>query len=270
MRIARIPSAAGPRYALAAEGRWRAIADPFAAPAGFGSRHRLAPLGEDIGQSGEDLGPVEGTITLAPCVPRVILGMAHNGSPGDREIPRQAFHKSARTAVGPGEAIVIEPWRGRVVAEAELAVVIGRHCRNVPAARAAEVIAGYTIGNDVTAVDQVGADEKMVQSKSGRGYTPLGPWIDTELDPASVPLVMSVNGRRVVESDTARLAWNIAEQIEYLSRYLELGPGDVILSGAPESSAEIRPGDTVRLELGALGALQNPVTAPEESGEAWR
>lgn len=227
------------------DGAWYEVADEWAAVSPLTGRYW----------------PLEGAVLAAPSDPRVILGMAHNGSAADRAIPRQAFMKSARSAIGSGEPIRIVPGHGNVVAEAELAVVIGVHCRNVSAREAADVIAGYTIGNDVTATDQIALDEKMIQSKSGDGFTPLGPWLVSDLDPDSVPLELLVNGELRCQSDTDRLAWNIAEQIEYLSEYMTLGPGDVILTGSPETASPIKPGDTVRAALDGIGILENPVIA---------
>ena len=110
------------------------------------------------------------------------------------------------------------------------------HPEQVPAA-----ILGYTIGNDVTAVEQIGLDEKLTQAKHGDGFTPLGPWIETELDSGEVPIDRSVNGVTVAEASTQQLAWNMSEQLVYLTRYLTLGPGDVVLTGCPSRSARSNP-----------------------------
>ena len=113
---------------------------------------------------------------------------------------------------------------GQVNIEGELAVVIRRTCRHLAAEQVPAAILGYTIGNDVTAVDQIALDEKMTQAKNGDGFTPLGPWIETELDDGAVPITVRVNGGVVAEASTAQLAWNITEQLVYLTRYLTLGP----------------------------------------------
>jgi 2-keto-4-pentenoate hydratase/2-oxohepta-3-ene-1,7-dioic acid hydratase in catechol pathway len=129
--------------------------------------------------------PVASAPLLAPVQPLVVLGMAHNGAPGDRDLPRQAFLKSPRTVIGPGEPIVIDEDLGQVVnIEGELAVVIRRFCRHLAAEQVPDAILGYTVGNDVTAVDQVPLDEKMTQSKH---------WIETVLDAACVPIDVTVD-----------------------------------------------------------------------------
>ena len=128
--------------------------------------------------------------------------MAHNGAPGDRDLPRQAFLKSPRTVIGPGDDIVVDERLGQVNIEGELAVVI----RHQPAPHADQVpgaILGYTIGNDVTAVDQIALDEKMTQSKNGDGFTPIGPWIETDLDSGTVPMTVRSTAKTVAEANTS-------------------------------------------------------------------
>ena len=166
MRIARIATPTGPHHVVQDTDRWSEIADPFAAQPRF---------------TGNDY-PVGTVRLLAPVQPLVVLGMAHNG-PGDRELPRQAFLKSPRTVVGPDDDILVDERLGQVNIEGELAVVIRRHAATSRRDEVPGAILGYTIGNDVTAVDQVALDEKMTQAKHGDGFTPIGPWIETDLDP---------------------------------------------------------------------------------------
>ncbi len=244
MRIARIATAAGPRHVVADGAEWVEIADPFAdVVRPTGARH-----------------PTAGAVLLAPVQPLVVLGMAHNGAPGDRDLPRQAFLKSPRTVVGPGDAIVVDGDLGRVNVECELAVVIRRTSRHLRAQDVPEAILGYTIGNDVTAVDQIALDEKMTQSKNGDGFTPLGPWIETSLDPSAVPMTVRVNGTVMATASTEQLAWTITEQLVYLTSHLTLGPGDVVLTGAPGTFAGVKAGDVSEVSIDGLGTLGNPVT----------
>jgi 2-keto-4-pentenoate hydratase/2-oxohepta-3-ene-1,7-dioic acid hydratase in catechol pathway len=185
--------------------------------------------------------------------------MAHNGAPGDRDLPRQAFIKSPRTIVGPGDTIVVDENLGQVNIEGELAVVIRHHCRHLTAEQVPGAILGYTIGNDVTAVEQIALDEKMTQSKNGDGFTPIGPWIETDLDSGTVPMTVKINGETVAQASTAQLAWNITEQLVYLTGYLALGPGDIVLTGAPGTFHPAKPGDQSDITLGGIGTLSNPV-----------
>jgi 2-keto-4-pentenoate hydratase/2-oxohepta-3-ene-1,7-dioic acid hydratase in catechol pathway len=243
MRIARIATDHGPVSVVQQADRWAEVIDPFAEQLEYTGVHH----------------PVGSATLLAPVQPLVIVGMAHNGAPGDRDLPRQAFIKSPRTVVGPGDAIVVDDDLGQVNIEGELAVVIRRTSRHLTADQVPAAILGYTISNDVTAVDQIAFDEKMTQSKHGDGFTPIGPWIETELDNGAVSMEVRVNGEIVAVAETSQLAWNITEQLVYLTRYLTLGPGDIVLTGAPGTFAPVKPGDQGSITLGGIGTLFNPV-----------
>ena len=243
MRLARVETPRGPRPVGAGAAGGEGVADRGAPPQG---------------RTGGP--PPAGAKLLAPVQPLVVLGMAHNTGPDDRALPPQAFLKSSRSVVGPGEPIVVDPRRGRVVGEVELAAVIGRTCRNVTAQEAPAYVLGWTVANDVTAVDQVALDEKMVQAKCGDGFTPIGPWIETDLDPLDAALVASV-GEQQLASSSAGLAWNVWEAIAYLSSHLTLGPGDIICTGAPHTSFTIQPGDECVCTVTGIGTLSNPVTS---------
>ena len=243
MRIARIATEHGPVPVVQQGLEWAEVADPFADnPVLSGARY-----------------PVDSFRLLAPVQPLVVLGMAHNGAPGDRDLPRQAFVKSPRTVIGPGDPITVDDGLGQVNIEGELAVVIRRTCRHLSPEQVPDAILGYTIGNDVTAVEQIALDEKLTQAKHGDGFTPLGPWIETDFDSAAVPITVAVNGTQVAQASTAQLAWNITEQLVYLTTYLTLGPGDVVLTGAPGTFVAVKPGDHAQITLGGIGTLANPV-----------
>lgn len=221
MRIARIATDHGPVPVVQQGLEWAEVADPFADnPVLTGPRY-----------------PVGSARLLAPVQPLVVLGMAHNGAHGDRDLPRQAFVKSPRTVIGPGDPIIVDDGLGQVNIEGELAVVIRRTSRHLSAEQVPDAILGYTIGNDVTAVEQIALDEKLTQAKHGDGFTPLGPWIETDLDAAAVPITVAVSGKPSAHATTAQLAWNITEQLVYLTAYLTLGPGDVVLTGPPAPSS---------------------------------
>jgi len=154
---------------------------------------------------------------------------------------------------------------GRINIECELAVVIRRHCRHLTEDQVADAILGYTVGNDVTAFDQIPLDEKMTQSKHGDGFTPLGPWIETAVDPSDVAMSVRVGSELVATGRTSQLAWTITEQLVYLTRYLTLGPGDVVLTGAPGTFAPVKPGDVAEVSIAGIGTLTNPVGARGDS-----
>lgn len=245
MRLARIATAAGPVQVVQHDDVWVGIRDMFAAELEF---------------TGESY-PVGQVRFLCPVEPLVVLGMAHNGSADDRRIPPQAFFKSARTVVGPGAGIVLDSNIGAVNVEGELAVVIGKTARHLAPGESSAHILGYTIGNDVTSVDQIPLDDKLLQAKNGDGYTPLGPWIETRLDPSSLRITVLRDDVVVARSSTAELAWSIDEQLVHLSSHLELGPGDVLLTGAPGTFAHARPGESVEIHIEGIGSLRSPTRA---------
>ena len=246
MKLARIATEQGPRPAVADGEVWAVVEDMFASP--------LVRTGETV--------PAADAVLLAPVEPKVVLGMAHNGTPEDRLLAPQAFMKSARSVVGPGEPIVLDARHGEVKAEVEICLVVGRTARNLTAENVADHVLGWTVINDVTGVGQIPLDDKMVQVKSGDGYTPVGPWIETDLvAPFSARLTASSSSGAAVDSSVAALAWNPYEVFEYLSQHLTFGPGDVIATGAPDTAFFINVGDVVECTVEGIGTITNPVVA---------
>ncbi len=125
-----------------------------------------------------------------------------------------------RTLTDPGTPIHLSDHLGQIHVETELAVVIRRTSRNLSPADVPTAILGYTIGNDITAVDQIPLDEMMTQAKNGEGFTPIGPWIEAELDPMNLPMTVHVNGKKVATYSTSELARNVTEILVYLTGYL--------------------------------------------------
>jgi Fumarylacetoacetate (FAA) hydrolase family/Rv2993c-like, N-terminal len=166
MQIACLETADGPRYAIRAGEGWAVVEDCFADP--------LILTGVTVSDADARL--------LAPCEPRVLVGIAHNKTNNDHPLPIQAWHKSVRSVVGPDEGIQARRDVGTVNIEGELAVVIGRDTEGITVETAFRLRAGYRAVNDVTNVDRNALDEKIFEGKGGHGYTPMGPWIETELD----------------------------------------------------------------------------------------
>lgn len=247
MRLARIDHEGMPSWAVVEGDTLALIADPLA-------ERGASPSGAVL--------PLAGATLLAPAVPLNVVGMAHNTGPGDRRLPAQAFLKPARTVVGPGSAIVLPHGAGRVDAEAELAVVIGRPSRHLTAADALDHVLGFTLANDVTARDLQSSDPLWTSAKSLDASTPLGPWLQTSIDPGEIPLTLAVNGAPFAPGSTADLARSVVEVLVYITSFMTLGPGDVVLTGAPGEVARIRPGDGVAVDGGVLlGRLESPVVA---------
>lgn len=241
MRIGRITTSDGPRYVVDHAGEWVETPDPFVDHPEWVASH-----GDDVE-------------LIAPVDPRIVLGMMHNTAPDDRALAPQAFSKSPRGVIGSGEPIMIDPRLGAVKGEGELVIVIGRTCRNIIADDFDKVVAGWTCGNDVTAVDQAAKDSLMLQVKWGDGFTPLGPWVETELDLDATRVHCGVAGGPEFEAGPEGLAWSPVEVLVHLSRYMTLGPGDVILAGAPYTSFDIVAGDSCHVQIDGIGSIENPV-----------
>jgi 2-keto-4-pentenoate hydratase/2-oxohepta-3-ene-1,7-dioic acid hydratase in catechol pathway len=181
------------------------------------------------------------------------------------------FNKQTTCVVGPGDAIHVPRVSALVDYEGELGVVIGRRCRHVPAARAHEVIAGYTVVNDVTVRDWQFKAPTMTIGKSFDTHGPIGPWVVTadEIgDPQDLRIRTWVNDDLRQDASTAEMIFDCAHQIETLSTAFTLEPGDVIATGTPAGVGIVRnplamlvPGDTVRVEIDGIGSLENPVIA---------
>lgn len=140
-------------------------------------------------------------------------------------------------------------------------MVIGRLCREVPRERAHEVIFGYTCANDVTARDLQKKDVQFTRAKGFDTFCPLGPWIQTELDPSDVAIVTSVNGEVKQSSRTSKLMYDIPALIAHVSAVMTLIPGDVILTGTPEGVGPLSVGDEVSVFIEGIGTLSNRVVS---------
>ncbi|POH59821.1 fumarylacetoacetate hydrolase family protein [Arthrobacter glacialis] len=238
------------------EGRiWTRMETPF--PTSAANQNTAARDGWAVGDS-----VTEAQFTfLAPCAPANVFGMAHNtGAPG-RALPPQAFHKAASSVVGPGDAIELSPTVGYVDPEAELTVVIGQPARNLTLENAREAILGFTIGNDVSARDAQKSDELWISAKSPDTFTPLGPWIVVGLADDGVPISIVHNGTELAPASSNDLGWGVEEILVYLSGFMTLVPGDVIMTGFPAECRQITPGDEVICRVGGIGELRNPVVA---------
>ena len=169
------------------------------------------------------------------------------------------FLKPNTAIIGPNVPIVLPADANPVHHEGELAVVIGRPCKDVPAARAAENILGYTIANDVSARDQQRRDVQWTRAKGHDTFCPGGPWIVTDLDPADLELRTEVNGHVRQNSRTSLMIHDVGEIVEWISAVMTLLPGDLILTGTPEGVGPIEAGDTVSITVEGIGTLTNPV-----------
>ncbi|MFC8382154.1 MULTISPECIES: fumarylacetoacetate hydrolase family protein [unclassified Nocardia] len=169
------------------------------------------------------------------------------------------FIKPNTSIIGPNASIILPPSSSQVDYEGELAVVIGRPCKDVAAAKASEVILGYTIANDVTARDQQRHDGQWTRAKGYDTFCPLGPWIETALDPSDLEIVTEVDGEVRQRSRTSLFLHDIPKIIEWISSVMTLLPGDVILTGTPEGVGPLQAGQNVSVTVEGIGTLTNPV-----------
>ena len=203
---------------------------------------------------------------LAPVLPSKVVAIGRNYLEHARvtgsEPPAEPliFLKPSTAVIGPGDAIVRPVHLSqRVDYEGELAIVFGRLCRDVPASRVGEVIFGYTCANDVTARDLQAKDGQWARAKGFDTFCPLGPWIETDLDPADVRLTTTVNGDVKQDSRTSLLIHDITRLVTYVTAVMTMLPGDVLLTGTPEGIGPVVAGDTVSVNVEGLGTLTNRV-----------
>lgn len=181
------------------------------------------------------------------------------------EVPPEPliFLKAPSSVIGPDEAVVYPAISQRVDHEGELAVVIGRRCRNVREEEAASVIYGYTVANDVTARDLQSKDGQWSRAKGFDTFCPVGPWIDTTYDPTGRAVRCLVNGEVRQQSHTGLMIYSIPRIIAHISRFMTLEPGDLILTGTPAGIGPVQPGDVMTVEVEGLGSISNPVVREE-------
>jgi len=214
----------------------------------------------------------EADVAFLPPVhaPGKILGLALNyaehGAELGMEPPKEpaVFFKPATALVGHRGEIVYPAGVEYLHYENELAVVIGRRCRRVRAADALDAVAGYTIANDVTVRDFVtNTFRPPVKAKGWDTFLPLGPYlVEGEIeDPHALRLRTYVNGELRQEGCTADVIWRVGPLIEWLTEFMTLEAGDVLLTGTPRGLSHLHPGDELRLEVDGLGALESRVVA---------
>ena len=183
--------------------------------------------------------------------------------PGGGETPVEPliFLKPPSALLGPGQPIVYPPGVTRMDPEAELAVVIGRRARRVPAERAMEHVAGLTCFNDVSARNYQRADGQWTRAKGFDTFAPLGPHLVMGRSPANLRVECRVNGERRQLGNTSDLLFPVPALIAHISSIMTLEPGDVIATGTPAGVAPITPGDRVEVEVEGIGVLANAVAA---------
>jgi 2-keto-4-pentenoate hydratase/2-oxohepta-3-ene-1,7-dioic acid hydratase in catechol pathway len=222
---------------------------------------------EDPLPTGDEVA-IDDVMLLAPVLPSKLVCVGKNYAAHAAEfgmdVPEEPllFLKPSTAVIGPGDAIRLLPISRRVDYEGELAVVMGRLARNVRAEDASRFILGYTCANDVTLRDLQKTDDQWARAKGFDGSAPLGPWIETSVDPTDAVLETRLNGDVVQHASTSDMVFGVAELIEYVTSFMTLLPGDALLTGTPEGVGRLEGGDVVEVEVEGVGTLRNEVLGP--------
>jgi 2-keto-4-pentenoate hydratase/2-oxohepta-3-ene-1,7-dioic acid hydratase in catechol pathway len=205
---------------------------------------------------------------LAPVLPRSkVVGIGRNYAAHAAELGHDLpteplmFLKPNTSVVGPGDPVFYPRQSSEVHFEGELAVVIGRICRDVPRERFADVVHGYTVANDVTARDLQRSYVQFTRAKGFDSFCPLGPWIETELDTSDLTLTTHLNGDLKQDGSTRDLIFDVPTLVAHVSSVMTLLPGDVILTGTPEGVGPMQVGDEVEVTVAGIGSLTNKVVS---------
>lgn len=234
-----------------------------------------AMMGDLFGEviAGTPVAPLADIQLLAPIRPSKIIAVGRNyvahAAEHGAEVPSEPllFLKPPSAIIGPGAPILLPAQSRRVDHEAELAVIIGRRGRQIPRGDALDTILGYTCANDVTARDLQRADGQWTRAKGFDTFCPLGPWIETELDPGALEVTGRVNGELRQQANTRQMVFPVAMLISYISSVMTLEPGDVILTGTPAGVGPLQVGDVVEIEVEGIGVLSSIVEEKDDYRE---
>ena len=206
---------------------------------------------------------------LSPCVPSKIVALGVNyrshGEEMNHRIPAEPliFIKPSTSVIGTEEKIIYPSSSERVDYEGELGVVIKTETQSVTPEEARDYILGYTCVNDVTARDLQARDKQWTRAKGFDTFCPLGPCIETELDPSDLSLETCLNGEIRQQTRTSQLIFNVFELVSFISHVMTLLPGDVIATGTPAGIGPMQPGDTVEVKIEGIGTLRNYIAKPK-------
>jgi len=220
----------------------------YASLSSIGARHRTADV-----------------ILLAPCVPTKIVAVGLNYRDHARELGMQVpespilFLKPPTSVIGPGETIVRPAMSSRVDYEAELGIIIRDRVSRIPPEASRDHILGYTCANDVTARDLQKKDGQWTRAKSFDTFCPIGPWIQTDLDPDDLLIESYVNGERRQSSRTSQFIFGVDLLVSFISQVMTLEPGDLIITGTPAGIGPMQAGDEVEVRIEGIGCLKNGV-----------
>jgi 2-keto-4-pentenoate hydratase/2-oxohepta-3-ene-1,7-dioic acid hydratase in catechol pathway len=217
------------------------------------------------GRIAESSAVPDGATLLTPVVPSKIVCVGRNYAEHVKELGNEApsepvlFFKPPSALLAPGGTIVRPAVSQRVDFEGELAIVVGREAKDVKAARWRDYVRGFTCANDVTARDLQKKDVQFTRGKGFDTFLPLGPCIETDLDPSDLGIITRVNGEVRQDGRTSQMIFTLGSLFEYITAIMTLVPGDVILTGTPSGVGPLQAGDVVEVEIQAIGVLSNAV-----------
>lgn len=219
----------------------------------------------------EDTVPFDPAALLPPAEPSKIVCVGRNyadhiremghAGPGGSDLPAEPgiFLKGPNALAEPGGAVEYPEWTENFHFEGELALVIGQRAKNLKANEALGAVLGYTCALDLTARDRQKEDLQWFRAKSADRFCPLGPWLETQLDPTDLHIQTRINGEVRQDGRTSHMIFDPVQVLVYVSRYVTLEPGDIVLTGTPEGVGPLRRGDTVEVEVEGIGVLTTPI-----------
>lgn len=202
---------------------------------------------------------------LSPCLPSkiVCLGLNYRSHVEETKLPLPTvpliFLKPSTAVIGPDDEIVLPRLSRRVDYEGELGMVIGRKAKDVPEDKAREHVIGYTCLNDVSERHNQAEDGQWTRAKGYDTFAPIGPCIETEVDPDNLKLETYLNGELRQSANTSDLIFAVSKLISFVSSVMTLLPGDIIATGTPSGIGRVNPGDVVEVRIEGIGTLRNPV-----------
>ncbi len=252
MRVARFTTGDDPRYGIVDD-------DALVVLKGHPLVHRYEPTGERIALDDARL--------LAPVIPSkvVCVGMNYADHKAELAFANESpdtplfFLKPNTAVVGPGDPIRIPPVEGRIVHEGELAVVVSRVAKQIRKEDWRDYVFGYTIANDVSARDQMFADGQWARAKGYDTFCPVGPWIETELDPlAGLEIQTFVDDEPRRHGNTSQMIFDVPSILAAASDIWTLLPGDLVITGTPAGLGGFKAGQQVHIDIEGIGRLSNP------------
>ncbi len=227
----------------------------------------LTGLTSGTAKGGENTFSMSTVRLLSPTAPLKVVAVGLNYLDHAKEVGMEVpdepilFIKPSTSVIGPDDEIIMPKASRRVDYEGELAVIMGKRAKDVAPQDAKGYIFGYTCLNDVTARDLQIKDVQFTRSKSFDTFCPIGPWVETELDPSSVDIETRLNGKTVQSSSTSMMKWGAYALVSFISGVMTLFPGDVIATGTPPGIGPMAPGDQVEVIISGIGTLRNRTRA---------